>query len=152
MPVAGNQNIEEKDGVKALSSLEEARHSVGYAIALPGYVPASYTLSGVIIREIDDPMSPVELHYMDAVSGNELIVEEKPIDQTSSFSYNFRSNDAQTSTLNINENEATLIYLENTGFRKLLWQTQETYYIVSASLNEEEIIKVAQSLAVRSEE
>jgi len=141
-----NQNIEEKSGEKALFSIDEARQSLDYDIAVPGYVPASYTLEGVSIRENKNSLSPVELHYIDSVSGKELIVDENPIRQVTSFSYNFRSNDAENSTVEINEYEATLIYFEKTGGRKLLWQTSETYYILSASLNEEEIVKVAESL------
>ncbi len=63
-----------------------------------------------------------------------------------SFSYNFRSNQAESSTVKINEYEATLIYFEKTGLRKLLWQTPDRYYIISASLSEENILKVAKSL------
>ncbi len=146
VPAVGNQNIAEKSGEKALCSLEEARQLLDYAIAVPGYVPASYTLSGVLIREKENSLSPVELHYVESESGNVLIVEETLINQTSSFSYNFRSNEAETSAVEVNEYDATLIYFENTGVRKLLWQTTEKYYIVSANLDEEAINEVARSL------
>ncbi len=146
VPTVSNQNIVENNDEKALCSLEEARQSLDYDIAVPGYIPTSYTLDRVFIRENKNSLSPVELHYKDSVSGNELIIDESPISQATSFSYNFRSNDAETSTVQVSEYEATLIYFKNTGIRKLLWQTQDKYYIVSADLDEKEIMAVASSL------
>jgi sarcosine oxidase gamma subunit len=37
-------------------------------------------------------------------------------------------------------------YFEKTGLRKLLWQTPDRYYIISANISEEDILKVAKSL------
>ncbi len=141
-----NENKDEQDGENALCSLGEARQTLNYNIAVPNYVPASYTLNGVFIKDKNSNLSPVELHYIDSVTGNELIVDECPISQVTSFSFNFRSNDAKTLNVEINEYEATLIYFDNTDLRILLWQTPERYYIVTANLDEEEIIEVAKSL------
>jgi hypothetical protein len=44
------------------------------------------------------------------------------------------------------KSEAALIYFEKTDRRKLLWQTSQMYFIVSAGLSEEEIIKMGESL------
>ncbi len=144
IPVIDNTNIEQNGNNKDLYSLEEARHLLDYEIVLPGYIPATYTLYGIYIRGLDS-LSPAELHYVDSI-GNELIIDENLIDQPTSFSYNFRSNEAESSTVKINEYEATLIYFEKTGLRKLLWQTPDRYYIISASLSEEDILKLAKSL------
>ncbi len=146
IPVVSKQDMVENTGEKALYSLKETQKLLEYDIAVPAYVPSSYTLNGVFVRENKNRLSPVELHYIDSISGNEMIIDESPISQTASFSYNFRSNDTDTSTVQVSGYEATLVYFQNTEGRRLLWQTSDKYYIISAGLDEEEIMAVAESL------
>lgn len=146
VPVNEKRAIDEKTDEKILYSIKEAGKSLAYEIAVPGYVPEAYELAGVFVREVTDSLSPVELHYIDASSGKEIIIDENPINTVTAFSYNFRSNNAQMSTVQLNESEATLLYFEKTGIRKLFWQTSQMYYIVSAGLSEEELIKLGEAL------
>ena len=146
LPADSNPEINGMTGEKKLCSLEEAQNLLAYEIAVPGYVPEAYELAGVFVREETDTLSPVELHYIDSSSGKEIEIDENPINRGSAFSYNFRSNDAQMSTIKLNKSEATLIYFKKTDRRKLLWQTSQMYFIVSAGLSEEEIIKLGKLL------
>jgi hypothetical protein len=145
VPVNKYHGIDEKSAEKKMYSIKEARQLLAYEIVIPGYVPEAYELAGVFVREETDRLSPVELHYIDPAE-KAIVINENPIDANTAFSYNFRSNNAQVSTVQLNESEATLVYSEKTGLRKLFWQTSQMYYIVSGAISEEEIIKVGESL------
>lgn len=145
VPVIITHNPDADNSEMDLYTIEQAQQFLAYDIAIPDYVPPTYTLSGVFIREKNDNLSPAELRYIDP-SGVELIVDENPVSQVTSFSYSFRNNDAEHSAVRVNDCEATLIYFKKTGLRKLLWESSDKYYIISASIAEREILKVAESL------
>jgi len=126
--------------------LDKAQQLLGYNIVLPKFLPEGYELAGIFVRQENDSMSPVDLHYNDNHGEESLIINENPIVNATAFSYNFRNNDAETRTVNINSSEATLIYFEATGIRKIIWQTTQMYYVIEGSLIEEEIIKIAKSI------
>ncbi|MBC7076669.1 MAG: DUF4367 domain-containing protein, partial [Syntrophomonadaceae bacterium] len=131
---------------KEFYSLDKAQQLLGYNIVLPKFLPEGYELAGIFVRQENDSMSPVDLHYNDNHGEESLIINENPIVNATAFSYNFRNNDAETRTVNINSSEATLIYFEATGIRKIIWQTTQMYYVIEGSLTEEEIIKIAKSI------
>jgi len=131
---------------KEFYSLDKAQQLLGYNIVLPKFLPEGYELAGIFVRQENDSMSPVDLHYNDNHGEESLIINENPIVNATAFSYNFRNNDAETRTVNINSSEATLIYFEATGIRKIIWQTTQMYYVIEGGLIEEEIIKIAKSI------
>ncbi len=146
VPTHGNQGAEEKMIEKELSTLKKARELLAYDILVPEYIPEDYALKGVYITEKADALSPLELHYLHSESGKILTIDETPASKVSSFSYNYRSNDAELSNVQINGSEATLIFFPKTGVRRLIWQTSAIYFMVSGDLCAEEICKVAESL------
>lgn len=147
VPALGNQGVEETITKKSLCTLKEAQESLSYDILLPKYVPEAYALIGVYISEKKDTLSSIELHYLHSESGKELVIDETPASRISAFSYNYRSNDAEQSNVQINGCEATLIFFQKTGVRRLIWQTSTMYFMVSSDLNEEEITNVSESLS-----
>jgi len=74
------------------------------------------------------------LHAKRKKGKKSLVINENHIVRITAFSYNFRSNDAET-----NGSEATLIYFKTTDIRKVIWQTSQMYYIIEDTLTEEEI-------------
>jgi hypothetical protein len=148
-----NDNIPEKNehntapspaGIKQLISLSEAVNQIGYPILLPKSVPDRYTLSGIFIENSGEKMSSIEVHYSAGDKDDIFVITQSPLFEDSGFSFNFRTNDAETKNIIINGLEATLlIYRDRT---QLLWQQQVIYYMITGPLTEDEIIAIATSL------
>jgi len=117
-----------------------------YKIDLPTYITDGYQLTGVFIRDKDTKMSSVELKYEAGKDGAFFTIEETPVTRPTAFSFNFRKNDAEVKTVDLNGFEATLIYFKKNGTRQLMWHTPVMYYNISGPLAEEEIINVGGSI------
>jgi len=133
-------------GEKNYYTLDEAQKMLDYKIDLPTYITDGYQLAGVFVRDKDTRMSSVELKYEAGKDGAFFTIEETPVTRPTAFSFNFRNNDAEVKTVDLNGFEATLIYFKKNGTRQLMWHTPAMYYNVSGPLAEEEIINVGGSI------
>jgi hypothetical protein len=91
-------------------------------------------------------MSPVQLLFNDIQFNNSMTIDQQPIIQSTAFTHNFRKNDTEVKTLELNGFEATLIYFNRTGTRQLMWQSPAMYYLISGPLSEDEIIRIGRSI------
>ncbi|MBA1335676.1 MAG: hypothetical protein HPY66_1303 [Firmicutes bacterium] len=144
---ADESNIEIIDRVteKDLQGLDAAQRYLDYSIAVPDFIPDRYRFLGVYIRTKDSGFSPIELIYGDDEE-NYVYITQKPLIQPSSLSYNFRSNDAEVKDVEVNGNEAVMIYFGNSGMRQLMWQTPVNYFTINGPLTEDEIIEIGSSM------
>lgn len=133
-------------GEKNYYTLDDAQKMLDYKIGLPTYVTDGYRLAGVFIRDKDTRMSSVELKYESGENGASFTIEETPVTRSTAFSFNFRKNDAEVKTLDLNGFEATLIYFKKNASRQLMWHTPTMHYNICGSLTEEEIINIGGSI------
>ncbi|WP_028308346.1 DUF4367 domain-containing protein [Desulfitibacter alkalitolerans] len=128
---------------KDLLSMDEASQMVKYPINMPSYVPLGFMFDGIYI---DDPQSistSIEIHFSTADVNDKLIVTQIPTTGATSFSHNVRGS-IEEKTIAVNGSDATLIVFEDRV--QMIWQYKTFVFIISGNINEEEIIKMAESI------
>ncbi|WP_028306325.1 DUF4367 domain-containing protein [Desulfitibacter alkalitolerans] len=147
-PESQDKNIEDNTVTvtieKKLLSLEEASQLVSYPIVLPTYIPSGYSLNGVYLDNPESKTTSIELQYSTPGIEEKLIINQIPTNNSTGFSHNFRGTDVQEKTVLINNNEATLLTFNNR--LQLIWQYKTFLYIITGAINEDEIIKMAESI------
>ncbi|MDK2879326.1 MAG: hypothetical protein PWR06_2042 [Thermoanaerobacteraceae bacterium] len=91
-------------------------------------------------------MSSIELKYEASNNDRYFTIEETPVTRPTAFFYNFRKNDTDVKTVDLNDFEATLIWFKDNDTRQLLWHTPAMLYSISGPLAEEEIISIGKSI------
>lgn len=129
--------------------LGEAQKNVFFKILLPEYLPAEYKLEKVEWVKVSENQQSVILFYASSQTAdkNDFIqIMQESIPLETNLRINIKK-DEQTviKHIDINGTEAILVIYDN-GVKKLLWDVSNINYKIDGTLDEPELVKLAQSM------
>ncbi|AEV70500.1 DUF4367 domain-containing protein [Acetivibrio clariflavus] len=146
-------NIE--DGLDVTSNdfddprLAETQSIVNFDLTVPKYMPKGYVLESIKVLNNNKDQEVVSLSYANEKGGSEkdlIQIEQQSNPDGASISLNvLRENNSDIKKINTDTMEYVLIFYEN-GFCKFMWDTDNISYAIFGKINEDEMIKIAESM------
>lgn len=125
------------------STLEEARNRLPFTLLVPKYLPKDANLTQILLSG-QEPLMTVRLIYS-GEKGRLVLTESGPTDNAGS-GIAYDADDTGVKTVDINGVNGTLLANKN-GQVLLSWYKNSVAYQIAGTYPEEEILRVARSLA-----
>lgn len=138
-----NQN-ELQSGNPVVLTLEEAKRVSPFNVSVPSILPQGTRLEKIELQKLGDPVALISIYYIG--KDFDLIIRQKNvIGETVSVNQNFRQGETNAKELKVKGVNAVL-FINTNGNKKLVFINNGVEIKIEATLSEEEIIRVAESM------
>jgi hypothetical protein len=137
------QKIETEYRIERMS-LAEAEEIAIFDIVIPQYLPPGYSLQDLSVQVEDDVRSSlIILHYLNGEG--EISIRETFIQEQAGYSIGVDSEDTIIKEVKIKGEKGALFIFKDDSI-KLSWVRHNIHYILDATVEAEEVIKIAESM------
>lgn len=129
-----------KSPIEYMLTFEELKNIENIDVKIPNYIPHGYEFHNALLLEQDENVLMIEMVYIN-LDNKTINLKQEPMYENQSHSINLDSNNIQYKEIVKDNIKYYLIIHDNR--LKLMWSRHETKYTITASLKEEEILKIA---------
>lgn len=140
--VMNNDNVQKSDDPR----LDEAKKEVSFQLLLPGYIPEGYILKDVEAHNTYKERESVIFHYSNTNDVKKYIaITQQSFPPGTNVTMNIQKNeDTIIKHMDVDDIEYTLVdYGINV---KLIWDIGNVSYKIDGNINEEDVMKIAESM------